>query len=312
MKDNKFMNKVSQLANKAAFGIKKHSPEILLVGGTIGIVTSAVLACKASTKVGALLDEAKTTVNNIHEIVENPENAEKYTEEDGKKAVAVAYVQTGLKVARLYAPAIALGTVSIACLFASNNILRKRNVALAAAYATVDAAFKDYKGKVIDLIGEEAERKLRLNLKSEIIEETEVDENGEMKTVTKTVDVVDPNGISMYSKIFDETNPNYERNPEYNLMFLRAQQQYANDLLKARGVGGRVFLNEVYSMLGFEPTKAGQVVGWKNDPNSNKGDNYIDFGIYNVYSESARNFVNGLESAVLLDFNVDGNIWEDM
>lgn len=309
MKSNNFMNKVSLIANKAVFQLKKHSPEILLVGGTIGVVASAVLACKASTKVGALIDEAKNTVNNIHDIVNDPENAETYSEEDGKKAVAVTYVQTGLKVARLYAPAVALGTVSIACIFASNNILRKRNVAIAAAYATVDAAFKDYKGRVIDLIGEEAERKLRLNLKSQVIEETVVDENGEEKTVTKTVDVVDPNGTSMYSKIFDETNPNWERNAEYNLMFLRAQQQYANDLLKAKG---RLFLNEVYSMLGFEPTKAGQIVGWVYNPDNENGDGYVDFGLYNIHSESARNFINGLEPAVLLDFNVDGNVWDSM
>lgn len=309
MKNSNFLNKVSVIANKAAFTLKKHSPEILLVGGTIGVVMSTVLACKASTKVGAILEEAKGTVNNIRDIVNDPDNAETYSEEDGKKAVAVAYVQTGLKVARLYAPAVALGAASISCILASNNILRKRNVAIAAAYATLNQTFKDYKGRVIDRIGEEAERQLRLNIKPEVIEETIVDENGEEKTVSKAVNVVDPNAISAYSKIFDETNPNFERNPEYNLMFLRAQQQYANDMLKAKG---RLFLNEVYEMLGFEPTKAGQIVGWVYNPANNNGDGYVDFGLYNIHSKSARDFVNGLEAAVLLDFNVDGNVWDDM
>ena len=305
MKNSNFMNKLSTIANKAAFQLKKHSPEILLVGGTVGVVVSTVLACKASTKVGALLEEAKSTVNNIHEIVNDPENAETYSEEDGKKAIAVAYVQTGLKIGRLYAPAVALGAASLTCILASHNILRKRNVAIAAAYATLNQTFKDYKGRVIDRIGEEAERQLRLNIRPEVVEEVVTDENGKEKTVTKTVDVVDPNGISAYSKIFDETNPNFERNPEYNLMFLRAQQAYANDLLKAKG---RLFLNEVYEMLGFEPTKAGQIVGWVRGGD----DGYVDFGLYNIHSKSARDFVNGLEAAVLLDFNVDGNVWDDM
>ena len=61
-------------------------------------------------------------------------------------------------------------------------------------------------------------------------------------------------------------------------------------------------------MLGIPATRAGQQVGWiydKNDPNK---DNFVDFGIYDTNRPSNRDFVNGYERTILLDFNVDGNI----
>ena len=88
-------------------------------------------------------------------------------------------------------------------------------------------------------------------------------------------------------------------------MYLRHQQNYANELLRSRGY---VFLNDVYDMLGIRRTKAGQIVGWVYDEKNPNIDNYIDFGIYNVHYEGARDFVNGFECSILLDFNVDGPI----
>jgi hypothetical protein len=91
-------------------------------------------------------------------------------------------------------------------------------------------------------------------------------------------------------------------------MFIKAQERYANDLLKAKK---RVFLNEVYEMLGLPRTKAGQIVGWVYNPENSKGDNYIDFGLYSD-NLSYSDYVNGFDQAILLDFNVDGNIWDLM
>lgn len=92
-------------------------------------------------------------------------------------------------------------------------------------------------------------------------------------------------------------------------MFLRAQQNYANDLLVKRGY---LFLNDVYKMLGFEPTRAGQVVGWRHEPEKSDCDGYVSFGIYNANRETARDFVNGYERSILLDFNVDGPILDTL
>ena len=95
---------------------------------------------------------------------------------------------------------------------------------------------------------------------------------------------------------------------EYNLSFLRSQQQYANDLLQSNGY---LFLNEVYEMLGFKPTKAGQVVGWVYNPKNPVGDNFVDFGMREVYRmNETSDFVEDWDRAVMLDFNVDGNIFD--
>ena len=211
--------------------------------------------------------------------------------------------------AKLYAPAVLLGGASLGCLLASNDILRKRNAALSAAYMTVDKSIKEYRNRLTERFGEEVEKEIRYGIKAEQIETTVVDEDGNETTVTETIKTMDPNLYSDYARFFDAASPYWQNDPEYNLMFLKAQQQYANDLLRAKG---RLFLNDVYDMLGIEKTKAGQVVGWVYDRENPNGDNFVDFGIYDMSKERVRAFVNGYETNILLDFNVDGNIWNLM
>lgn len=314
--------------NKVGFKVKKHSPEILLISGIVGVVGSAVMACKATTKVSDILDETKDVVNKIHECSENKEIVEsgRYTPEDAKKDLVIVYTQAGIKFVKLYGPSVILGALSITSILASNNILRKRNVALAAAYATVDQTFKDYRKRVIERFGEVVDKELRYNLKAEKVTEKVVDpETGKEEKVKNTKFVVNPSDISGYARFFDKytkdengntiLNPCWQNNNEYNIMFIKAQERYANDLLISRG---RLFLNEVYRMLGLPETKAGQIVGWVYDPENKLGredgdkpDNYVSFGLYND-NLSYSDYVNGFDPAILLDFNVDGNIWELM
>lgn len=310
MNNTTIVNKMTKVFHKTSFKVKKYSPEILVVAGVVGTVASAVMACKATTKLNDILEESKETIDKIHDAAENEALADKYTPEDAKKDLALTYVQTGVKLVKLYGPSVALGTLSIGCILSSNNILRKRNVALAAAYATVDKSFKEYRGRVIEKFGEAVDRELKYNIKEKKVEETVVDpETGKEKKVKKTIQVSDIDGYSEYARFFDDGCTGWEKDAEMNLMFLRSQQQYANDLLRARG---RLFLNEVYRMLGIPETKAGQVVGWVYDEEHPIGDNYVDFGIYDLNKPKNRDFVNGYERTVLLDFNVDGNIWELM
>ena len=284
----------------------KHSPEILAGVGVVGVVGSLVLACKATTKLSDVLEESKEQLDKIKEVAADPAYEEKYSQDDAKKDTTITYVQTAMKVTKLYAPSVILCASSLGCLLASNNILKKRNAALSAAYMTVDKSFKEYRKRVADRFGEEVEKEIRYNIKAEEI--TKVDEDG--NEVTETVKVMDgtddPNSYSDYARFFDESCAAWQNDAEYNLTFLKAQQQYANDLLKARG---RLFLNEVYRMLGIDETKAGQVVGWVYNPDNPTGDNFVDFGIYNMQRERVRAFVNGYEPNILLDFNVDGVIW---
>ena len=298
------MKSVTGVASKTVMKLKKHSPEILVVAGIAGTVVSAVLACKATTKVAGILDETKGTLNTIHEGMETGAiNGNEYTTEDGKKDTAVVYAQTGMKLAKLYGPAIILGTLSVTSILASNNILRKRNVALGAAYAAIDKSFKEYRGRVIERFGEQVDTELKYGIKAKKFEEIEVDpETGKEKKVKKTAMVADPNLQSDYAVYFDNKSRNYENNPDYNRMFLKAQQAFANDKLQTRG---HLFLNEVLDDLDLPRTPAGQIVGWTKDG----PDGYVNFRIVEVERETED---GRHEPALLLDFNVEGNIWEKM
>ena len=301
--------KLMNVYNGVKGKVEKHSPEILMGVGVVGVVVTTVTACRATMKLNDILDECEETRDKIKSVQENPAYDDRYSDEDAQKDLTINYVQTGVKIAKLYAPSVALGVLSVGCLVGSHSVMQKRNAALSAAYLTVDKSFKEYKQRVIDRVGEEVEKEIRYGIKAEEVVETVTDEDGNETTVTETVKMMNPNLYSDYARFFDEASPYWQKDPEYNLVFLKAQQQYANDLLRAKG---RLFLNDVYDMLGIEKTKAGQIVGWVYDPENPNGDNFVDFGIYDMSKERVRAFVNGYEATILLDFNVDGNIWDLM
>ena len=295
--------------HKIGFTIKKHSPEILLVAGVAGTVVSAVMACKATTKVSGILEETKNNLDDIHNYVEAHGYSEKYSEQDHKKDTAIVYTQTGVEMVKLYAPSVALGVLSIASILTSHKILRTRNLALAAAYATVDKGFKEYRGRLVERFGKELDRELKYNIKSKEVDTVVVNEDGSETVVKETIEVASPNFGSDYARVFCEGNTGWEKDAEHNLYFLRCQQNYANELLQVRG---HLYLNEVYDMLGIPRSRVGQVVGWIYDEKNPVGDNYVDFGIYDITDERKCEFINGRERNILLDFNVDGNILELM
>lgn len=309
MKKLKIPAKMSRSLHKVGFKLKKHSPEILVVTGTVGVVTSAVMACKATLKVNDILNETKQTVGSIHAVMDNPDYKDQYTAEDGKKDLAIVYTQTGVKFIKLYGPSIALGAASLACILKSHSILRKRNVALAAAYTALDNGFKEYRGRVVERFGKELDRELRYNIKAQEVTTTVVDEKGEEKTVTETVHVADPTSFSPYARCFDTGCIGWEKDAEHNLFFVLQQQNYANELLRAQGY---LFLNDVYKMFGFPTTKAGQAVGWIYDEKNPIGDNFVDFGVHDLHDKNKIDFVHGKERSIWLDFNVDGVIWDLM
>lgn len=306
MKVKEIINSVSYNAHRIGFKIKKASPEIMVVAGVVGVVTSTVMACKATTKVNDILEETRKQVDDVHNVLDSDVISEdEYTNDDAKKDLAIIYTQTGVKLVKLYAPSVLVGALSITGILASHKILKKRNVALTAAYATIDRSFKEYRGRVVERFGKELDRELRYNIKAQEIEEKTVDKDGNETIEKKTISVVDPNMYSDYARIFDNGSMGWTKDPEYNLMFLKLQQNQANDRLRAQGY---LFLNDVYDMLGIPRTKAGQIVGWIYDEDNPVGDNFVDFGIYDIYNEKACDFVNGRERSIVLDFNVDGNI----
>ena len=287
-----FKEKFVAVANTALLKGKKHIPKMLLVAGTVGFVATVVSGCKATTKLEEVLEKPKQQIEKIHEIMESEELQKKhgYTQQDKVQDLTKIYIRTGWDLTKLYAPTIVLGTASLLCFFGSHNILSKRNAGLAAAYATIDKGFKEYRGRVVDQFGKEVDRELLTGEEAVAVEET--DQPSKLYA-------------SSYARYFDESCSDWKSNPEYNLMFLRMQEQHANDLLRAKR---HLFLNEVYDMLGIPRTAAGQQVGWIYDEGQPLGDNFVDFGIYNDDNEKARDFVIGYESRILLDFNVDGVI----
>ena len=300
------INKATRLLYSTQYQIKKHSPEILMVAGIAGTIVGTVLACKATTKVSEIIEEKNKNVEDVHTCLED--NTKEYTEEDSKKDLTIIYAQTGVKLFKLYAPAIGVMALSFASIIAGHKVLKKRNIAIAAAYAVIDKGFKQYRKNVIEEFGESVDQQIRFGLKSKEIKKK--DKDG--KTVKETEYYIDPDAnpldnISEYARFFDAASENFAKDPEYNMMFLRRQQDYANEMLKSRG---HLFLNEVYDLLDIPRSKAGQVVGWIYDKNGNtKGDNYVDFGLYRN-DQGTRRFVNGLEYNILLDFNVDGVIYD--
>lgn len=304
MKSN-VLNNLTRSFNKFGLKCKKHSPTIMVVGGVVGVVVGAVMACKATTKLQPVLEESKKQIEDIHVRMENQELGDKQV----KKELTKAYGNTAFKVVKLYAPAVAVGTLSIASILGAHHIMGRRNTALSAAYLAVDQGYKAYRKNVKERFGEEVDRELKYNLKPTEIKTVELDENGKEVEGTKRVNV-SYNQNSPYAVFFDELSPYYHKDAELNKFFLLQQEQYANQKLQADGY---LFLNDVYDALGVPRTKAGQVVGWVYDEFNPIGDNYVDFGIFDTHrphADARRDFVNGYEKAILLDFNVDGDILE--
>ena len=291
--------------------LKKYSPEILTAAGVIGTVGSTVLACKATLKVEDILDEAKKKSNLINAVHDGEIEVDaEYTDKDYSKDLLVNRTQTAVKLIKLYGPAISLGALSITAILGGQHILRKRNVAVMAAYKLCEESFNNYRSRVKDELGEEKDRQFYYGLTEETVKEKVKSKDGKTKTVTKKVEKAPDHLYSQYARFFDEANINWDKSPEQNMYFLKMVQNQMNDKLKARG---HVFLNEVYDALGFDRSEAGQLVGWVwNNDNTemDAGDGYIDFGIFDGNDCAKRAFVNGDERSILLDFNIDGMIYD--
>lgn len=278
------------------FLASQNSPQILFGVGVVGMVGSTVLACRATLQLDRVL--AKTQ-NDMH--VANTLEDDDYSEVDRKKDKAVILTRGVGSVVKLYAPSVLLGAASVGCLTKSHNLLQDRNVALTAAYAAIDGAFARYRDRVVDRYGEDVDRDIRYESEEiDIIDE----ETGKVVSTTRVTDTPG----SAYARFFDEiSSSNWSRDPDINLLFLRTVQNYCNDRLRSRG---HMFLNEVYDELGLCHTQAGAVVGWRW--NTGSGDDHIDFGIWEGTHEVVNDFFNGREGSILLDFNVDGVIYDKL
>lgn len=313
-------NDITSFAGKSGLAIKAHSPEILIAVGVVAIAAGTAYACKATLHMSDILDEVKEEIDTIKEGEVRQDVVEADVDEDfapekivNDKKLAVCYAKTGLNIFKEYAPAVTLMTLGIGCILGSHNIMYRRQTALIAAYEAVDKSYRKYRERVVAELGADKDAYFKHGIKKSKVNVTEEDpETGDQKKVKKELySVVDERevhgkNVSQYARFFDDASIEWKQSPEYNLHFLKLQEKHANDLLNARGY---IFLNEVYKMLGLPYSQAGQIVGWVKDGN---GDGYVDFGIYDYLDEEKRDFVNGYNPSILLDFNVDGVVYNQI
>lgn len=290
---------------KAQLTVRKHSPEILMVAGVIGTVAGAVMACKETLELEDVLDECK---QEKMELEEQYAICEEYSEDALKKDQVKLTIKQVAKIVKLYAPSVIMEATSIGVIFASNDIMRKRNASMAAAYATLNSMYKRYRQNVIESYGEEVDKDMRFGVKHEKV--TEIDEDGnKVKIDARIVDLDNTAlAISDYSRFFQMGCKGFDASSgRYNLLYLKGIQAMFNNKLIADGY---VMLNDVYRELGFDTIPEGWSIGWVYDEANPIGDNYIDFGLYEARNKNQR-AVNDWEPVILMDFNVDGNLYED-
>lgn len=290
-------NAVSVKVAKSLLKTRSNSPSLLFGAGVTGMTISTVLACRSTLRLEAVIQKTEMDLSLAKQVrVDRPDE---YSDQDLRKDTAVIWVRGAGSMVKLYAPALLLGSASVACLTKSHHILQERNLALTAAYAAVAEAFEKYRGKVVEKYGEDEDRHFRYEN-----EEVRVVDEETGRTVSK-IRVNPDEAPSQYARFFDPFSSEWSKEAEYNFTFLRAQQNWFNDLLKMKGY---VMLNDVYERLGLTATSAGSVVGWVLD---GEGDSYVDFGIFRG-DQSAIDFVNGRENSILLDFNVDGIVYDKL
>lgn len=309
------MSKVSLTVGKATLQLSKQSPHLLFGAGIVGFGATIYMSSKAVLNLDSEIDKIKSNFDDVRSLKRLHNEAteaghgypkgheEYYGEAQYRKDLTYISLDAVRKVAKLYAPTVIVGVATVACLTKSHSILSSRNTALMAAYSTLEKSYDLYRRRVISEYGEEKDREFRYPVETISVSEPNSNDYGIELTDSEMTKLRIKN-LSSYARFFDELSSSWCRQPEYNLVFLRAQQNWANDKLRVRG---HVFLNEVYDSLGIPRSRAGSVVGWRL---SKEGDNFIDFGIFDGSNPAARDFVNGREGAILLDFNVDGVIYD--
>jgi len=301
---------ITKLAGKSGLILKMRSPELLLVGGVIGVVGAAVMACRATLKVEEVLEKAEEKFDKIKNFAGTEQmSVEEYKKSYYGKDIMTAYIQTGWDFVKLYGPWVAVGAASISLIITGHIILKRRNFALMAAYKTLDEGFKAYQRRVAAKYGVEEEYNLRHGIsKCELTEMGYTDENGVEHPPVVSTATVAPYDASIYARYYKQRREygdggtlHWSPIQGHNRMNLKAAQTSFNNQLQQMG---HVFLNEVYDALGYERTSYGQAVGWvlKGD-----GDGFIDFGMNSAYNAG---FMNDETQDCLLDFNVDGVVFD--
>lgn len=266
---------ITRAFGKIALTAKKNAPTILVATGVVAGVAATATAIHATLKCDEIIQLHNESMKNIEKaryVVDNdPDFEGTYTEEQEKADRKTVKTQTALQFVRLYFPTVALTALSVTCILAGHHMMTKRNAAVVAAFTAVSSKFDDYREMVKDRLGADVER----DIYKRIIEEAELDENGEPNGDIHKAQSKKPLDTST-DRFFDEFSSLWNHNdPTMNVANLRAVTKTAQDKLIMQGY---LFLNDVYDMLGIQRTPAGQVLGWIYD--KDHMDTIVDFGVY--------------------------------
>lgn len=276
--------------------LQKNSPKLLFVSGIALMGATVVTSSRATLSLGGVLEDIRDDRDAVKDVTTR--HPEKYSEKEIRKLHAYITFKGSMRIVKLYLPAISLGVASIACLTTSHNQLTRRNAGLSAALAATERALESYRDRVREAYGEDREEELWRGEKTETVYVDGKKTNEKIKV---------GGGYSPYARAWgQDTTTEWDPQPEYNLPKLRSVQEWCTIKLNSKG---HLFLNEVHDELGLDRTPAGQVVGWLSKKNGGK-DGYVDLGVLVQGEDVAfRDFITGHEAHIMLDFNVDGEIW---
>lgn len=283
--------------------ISKHAPTILSVTASAGVIATGYLAWKAGTRFedveGRDWDRRKECLR----------NADTIPDEDVPKIERKNRILFILDTVRTVAPAAIVGAATITMIYFSNSISKKRLAAMGAAYATLQTAFDGYKRTMVEALGKESVDKIlkpKLPNVGKSAEEILSSDNKSDAAYVADAVVDSLKALSPYARIIaEESSTCWDPNEDYTSQNLAAVQLWANRRLERKG---HLFLNEVFDQLGLSRTREGAVVGWLKN---GEGDNYVSFGDFDasIYRVPSDDYTR-VDSNFIVDFNVDGVIWD--
>lgn len=320
--DNSTVRRIFETVKSTA---KKNSPELLVITGTVAFIGTLWSMYKTTLKTKDIVDSANEEIDAIKDtkvLVEATGNGElEYTEEDKAEDIKKVKRSSAKKILKAAAPTALLAVGTLGCFFGADYIRRQRHAALFAAAEMTLHSYNSYRQGVIDKYGPEVDQELKYKLfkKEETVEEEDPKTGKKKKKKEIVWDCADKQ-YSDFARMFDEFNPNYQKNifdngkdvpyGVCNLDFVLKMQKAANQKLRRQG---NLTLNEVYEMLGFDKSKAGSVAGWIFDVNDKTcvDDMHVDFGIFDKDKEEFKAILLGSEKSFVVDFNIDTlDIWE--
>lgn len=292
--------KLTRFVGKIKFTAMQHKSEIWFVGGTVAVIGGAVAVGKATLKAKDIFDDADAQMDIIDNATEL--ETDEYTEEDRKKDIRIVKLQTGAALVKCYAIPTILIAGGIFCFAKGQANLKKINVGLSTLLAKRENDFDTYRQNVRDRFGDQVDWELKNGVVPEEIEVIETDEKGKNKKVTRTVYNSSNFSVDTFTRVYDDGNTGWCKDPELNKEFLIAREKEANWKLQKQGY---LFFNDVLNMLGFTPVAEGQIAGWIYNADDDDTLHQVDFGLGNP--DNAR-FLNCDERNAVLQFNCEDNI----